>query len=122
MKTLIKLLPIYLFLLASCQKQPTANYTTDKTEYQAGDTVHLRNTSKHGKHFIWTMPDGSTQTNNDATYIIPDTTLYINFIFKLEALSKREKKSDEKSITVLGIIKPKLQIDKYSIDTYINAR
>ena len=119
MKPLIKLLPIYLFLFSSCQRQPTANFTTDKTEYQAGDTVHLKNNSEHGKHFIWTMPDGSTQTNTDATYIIPDTTLYSNFTFKLQALSGREKKSDEKSVTVLGMIRPIREMDSFSIGSSI---
>ena len=119
MKPLIKLLPIYLFLFAACQRQPTANFTTDKTEYQAGDTVHLKNSSEYGKHFIWTMPDGSTQTTTDATYIIPDTTLYSNFTFKLQALSSKEKKSNEKSVTVLGMIRPKREKDSFSIGNII---
>ena len=118
MKTTTILLLTTLFL-ASCQRQPTANFTTDKTEYLAGDTVHLKNMSVYGKHFIWTMPDGSTQTTTDATYIIPDTTLYSNFTFKLEALSIREKKSDEKNVTVLATIKPKLALKSISIGNSI---
>ena len=107
---------VFLVLLASCQRQPTANFTTDKTEYQAGDTVHLKNTSEHGKHYIWTMPDGSTQTTTDATYIIPDTTLYSNFTFKLEALSRREKKTNSYSKNILATIKPKLSGNSFKID------
>jgi uncharacterized lipoprotein YajG len=46
MKTLITLIIASLFL-ASCQKQPVASFTTDKAIYEAGDVVHLTNTSSY---------------------------------------------------------------------------
>lgn len=44
-KTLLSLSAIILSgtLLTSCQKQPSADFTTDKTKYTAGETIMLSN-------------------------------------------------------------------------------
>jgi hypothetical protein len=106
MKIVNILLIAFALLLASCQKQPVASFTTDKTEYYAGDTIHLTNTSENGHSYIWTMPDGSKQTKKDATYIVDKSVLYEKLIFQLEADSKHERKKGFAAKQVLAVLKP----------------
>ncbi len=121
MKTLITLIIASLFL-ASCQKQPVASFTTDKTEYYAGDTIHLTNTSEHGHIYIWTMPDGSKQTTENAYYVVDTSVQYEKLTFQLEADSKHERKKAFALKQVLAVVKPKLGINTYSFgNTVLNS-
>ncbi len=86
------LLLLALLLLASCQKQPTANFNTDKTLYYAGETVHLTDASTNAHHWYWTMPDGSEKTGQNVDYVIDTNDLGGNETFALTVTSKNEKK------------------------------
>jgi len=118
MKTFNTLLIAFALLLASCQKQPVASFITDKTEYEAGDTVHLTNTSENGHSYIWTMPDGSKQTTKDATYIVDANVLYEKLTFQLEADSKHERKKGFAVKQVLATIKPLELINSFTMDNH----
>ena len=82
-------------ILTSCQKQPTADFSMDKSEYTAGEKVMLTSKSLEAHSYKWTMPDGQTSSSKDVNYTIsssaPDGTLS----FKLEVSSKNGKKKDE---------------------------
>ena len=66
MKTIKSLLiATAVILLTSCQKQPSADFSTDKSEYIAGDVVKLTNSSTDGSSYKWIMPDGQTNTSTN---------------------------------------------------------
>lgn len=95
---------ILIFLLVqitiSCNKKPSANFTTDKVEYIAGETVQFDNKSERGNDFVWTMPDGQTITTREAQYTIGSDMGFSTINFNLEAFSKHHKKNDSKSVSV----------------------
>ncbi len=88
--------------LFSCQKQPGADFTTDKAEYIAGEVVKLTNTSAEAATYKWTFPDGQTSTSENIEYTIAETQADATLAFNLEAFSKNGKKTDKasKSISV----------------------
>lgn len=74
---------------------PVANFTSNKTEYEAGETVELTNTSTDANNVRWTLPDGTTSRQNTVsftTYTNIFTTT--NYNVSLEAISKSGLKSD----------------------------
>jgi hypothetical protein len=87
-------------LLSTCkkkkeeEKQPTASFSTDKTEYLAGETIILTNTSTDAKTYRWTMPDGQTVKSKDASYTTDPAGGDESLQFKLEAISESGNKSD----------------------------
>jgi len=99
----MKTIAIYfLFLIAasvSCQKQPTADFTTDASIYSAGDTIKLRNTSIDAYKYKWTMPNGITNTTANIDYY-SDSLNNNPQTFTLEAMSKNGKRTDVATKTV----------------------
>lgn len=90
-----------MLVFASCQKQPTANFSTDKTSYVGGETIYLTNQSTDADHYEWYCSDGQQATTPNLTY----TTTYGQdgtLSFELLAYSKNGKKSSTvvKSVTV----------------------
>jgi hypothetical protein len=108
---------IFIVVISACQKQPAATFTTDKTEYYAGDTIHLTNTSENGHSYIWTMPDGSKQTTENAFYVVDTSVLYEKLTFQLEAISKHQRKKTIVTKQVLAVIKPNVSESCVYVDT-----
>jgi hypothetical protein len=91
-------------ILAGCQKQPQANFTTDKTEYKAGETIKCTNTSIDGTTYKWSWSGtkiksgdavgGSLDLSTEKDLESGDVTI------KLQAFSKNGKKTSETSKTV----------------------
>jgi hypothetical protein len=102
MKKVIKALftAIAVLSISSCQKTPVAGFTTDKTEYVAGETIKLTNTSTDAETFKWTFPDGTTGTVANYDLVTNDTDPAATLTFKLEAFSKNGKKTSETTKTV----------------------
>ncbi|MBA3986732.1 MAG: hypothetical protein H0X63_09225 [Flavobacteriales bacterium] len=92
---------IGVFTFSSCTKQPTANFTTDKDTYTAGETIKCTNTSTNGTTYLWTF-DSKTYTEKDPSIVIPASANDQTVSLKLIATSKNGKKTDEtsKSITI----------------------
>jgi hypothetical protein len=84
----------------SCQKQPTASFTTDKNEYVAGETIKLTSTSLEANSYKWTLPDGTTLTSKDVDFNLSPNRDNSSLSFKLEVFSKNGKKSSDASKTV----------------------
>ena len=82
-------------IISSCQKQPSADFTTDKSTYIAGDVVKLTNTSIDGSTFKWTLPDGQTSASKNLDYTLNVNQQDATLSFKLEAISKNGSKTDE---------------------------
>lgn len=89
-----------LILLSGCQKQPEASFETDKTEYVAGETVRLTNTTLEGDSYFWILPNGESSSATNVNYPISVDHGDGSLTFKLEAYSKNGKKDDEAEKTV----------------------
>jgi hypothetical protein len=76
------------------EAKPSADFSTDKTEYVGGDTIRFTNISTNADTYRWTLPDGQTSKMVNITYIIPDLPVEQSLPFKLEAFSKSGNKSD----------------------------
>ena len=76
-----------LLLLAACQKQPTANFNFDKSFYYAGETIHLTDASTNAHHWYWTMPDGTSSTNQNVDFVIDTNNLGGDKTFALTVTS-----------------------------------
>jgi outer membrane lipoprotein-sorting protein len=94
MKKIFSLLFLVVVFLSSCQRQPSADFTTDKYNYIAGDVVILTNTSIDGSKFKWTLPDGQTSGAENLDYNLSETQQDATLTFTLEAISNNGKKSD----------------------------
>ena len=94
------LILLALLLFTACQKQPTANFNTDKTLYYAGETVHLTDASTNAHHWYWTMPDGTTSTNQNVDYVIDTNDIGGDKTFSLTVTSNNGKKLATISKTV----------------------
>jgi hypothetical protein len=96
----IQLAPMLVLIICfSCQKQPKASFSTDKTSYIAGETIHLKNESVNAHSYSWTLPDGQS-SSTDIDYVIAGNEPTGTKLFKLKALSKNGKKFDECEQTV----------------------
>jgi PKD repeat protein len=113
------LLLLALLLFAACQKQPTANFNTDKTLYYAGETVHLTDASTNAQHWYWTMPDGTYKTGQTVDYVIDTNDLGGNETFALTVTSKNGNKLSTISKTV-QISQPIDASDYFSHGTVTN--
>ena len=98
------LIASFAFLFQSCQKYPSASFTTDLQEYTVGETIRLSNLSTDADSYLWTFPNGETSTLDSIQYIIPQNTPTGLQSIKLAAYSKNKKKIDEKTVYVT--IKP----------------
>jgi len=94
--------------ITACQKQPNAAFTTDKTIYIAGETIHLKDASMDAYSWKWTTPDGKTYTSQNLDYTIDSNDLGGTETFKLEVASKKGEKTAfaTKSLTVNQYILP----------------
>jgi hypothetical protein len=95
-----------ILLLASCQKQPTASFTTDKETYQAGETIHCNDISNNAYRWTWTAPDGKIYTTRNLDWVTDSNDLGGTKTFTLEVASKNGKKNStsSKSITLKELI------------------
>jgi len=100
----------------ACQKEPSADFTTDKTTYIAGETVILNNTSIDADSYEWTMPDSQTSSSKNVSFITDATGSGGSLNFKLTAYSKNQKKSDNasKSVTLQAAIGKATFWNKYA--------
>ncbi len=101
-KRLSFLLIILLGIFFSCQKQPTAIFTTDKTEYSPGEQIILTNTSIDAKSYKWTISDGQSSVNEHLIYTLSPNASEGIITFTLEALSRTGKKVSysSKNVTI----------------------
>ena len=102
MKNFQKLIAVSMLAISitSCQKTPEASFTTDKSEYVAGETINLTNTTLNGKTYKWTFPDGQTGSSESYAFETNDNDPAGTLTFRLEAFSSNGKKTDEVSKSV----------------------
>lgn len=92
---ILALLMAFALINSQCKKEtteiseavPSADFSFDKTEYGAFETITLSNTSSNASTFRWTLPDGTTSKSKDLVYALGDTDDG-SLLFKLEAISQ----------------------------------
>jgi hypothetical protein len=120
MKKILHLLIVSSFL-ASCQKQPTASFTTNKETYNTGETIHCTDISNNAYSWTWTAPDGKIYTTRNLDWVTDSNDLGGTKTFTLEVTSKNGKKNStsSKSVTVKELI---LLSDYFATDSNANYR
>ena len=92
---LLVILVLGVFVFESCQKYPSASFTTDKQEYSTGETISLTNLSLDGDSYEWTFPNGETSTEKTINYVIPSNLPSGLYPIQLKVYSKNKNKVDE---------------------------
>lgn len=106
MKQFIILFLIVVFGISSCNKilSKRSKFTSDKESYKFGEVVQLIDQSKGAVKWEWTMPDGSTSTLQNPTYIAKGDGVKE---FTLVTTTKRNKKYQISNwITMKGVETP----------------
>src|ERR1035437_6341837 len=116
-KTIIPALLVAI-TISSCYKKSEASFTTNKSEYIAGDTLHLKNTSTNGHSYLWALPNGDKVTSANVDYLIPRNQGFDKLTFILNAYSRREKKSSTVSNTVNVIPSSVFAVDSPAYSYY----
>lgn len=86
-------------ILTGCAKQPEASFSTDKQEYDAGETVKITNSSLDATRYNWTW-DGGTSTDQAPSIKLTEKTEPGNITIKMTAYSKNDKKTSEATKTI----------------------
>ena len=118
-KTIFTFLAVSLILI-SCEKRPTASFTTDSNEWEVGQTVLFYNNSNNSERFEWDFGDGYTSGDRDPVHIFTSTGTYE---VTLTAISKSGQ-SDITSLTISIMVPTLLEVEVreyYSEDTIPNA-
>lgn len=111
--TLHKLL--YLFaisgiILVSCQKEPEASISADKTEAGVGEVINFKNSTLDGYSFEWDFGDGTSSNIKEPSKTYSDPG---NYTVKMRAYSKNGKKSSQAYITISIIVSNQKYIGNY---------
>ena len=93
-------------LIASCSKQPVANFTTDKDTYTAGESIVCSNTSEDAVVYDWeylSASSGQTITEqiigDHDSIKIETTNAYGNGEFEIKLTVTNEKRDNTDEIT-----------------------
>ncbi len=98
---------IVIFGMTSCQKEPSASFTTDRVKVGTTDTVNFTNTSKDGDNYEWNFGDGTTSKLENPTHTFSTEGTYT---VTLKAFSKNGKKSSE-VVTTIKVVANNLEYD-----------
>lgn len=112
MRSFIYIILPCIVLLAGCNKQPGAAFTSDKSLYYAGETIYLKNGSTDAKGYRWDFPDGSSSNEKDATYFVRSDNKGEPVKITLNAFSNKGKKTSTASKSFL-LSQPILPGDHY---------
>ncbi len=79
-------------MVVSCSKAPVANFTTDKDEYQIGETIHLKNISNKATSYLWSGTGITGQVTTEDIEIVTNSTGI--YSITLTAYSNGKKRSN----------------------------
>jgi PKD repeat protein len=85
----------FLVFIASCSKNPEANFTYSPTNPSAGEIVQFSNSSTDAKNFSWNFGDMSIGSEESPSHIYEQSGEYL-----VELSASRGLKSDSKTITI----------------------
>lgn len=106
----IVVLGIILFGFSSCQKEPTAGFSADKTAVLTDEVIQFTNTSTDGDSYLWDFGDGETSIDLSPThsYSTPGT-----FTVELTAFSKNGKKTSSATLSITVTQETLLKLTAY---------
>lgn len=93
----ILFLGLFVALLSSCQKEPSAFFTASKTTAFVNESISFTNNSIDAESFEWDFGNGQTSTSRNPShyYSVPGT-----YNVTLTAYSKNGKKDDSTFLTI----------------------
>lgn len=100
MKSLTKLIAgvaIGSMLFTSCSKEPTASISADKTNVGIDESIKFSNSSTDAASYKWDFGDGTSSIDKEPSKVYTKAGTYN---VKMTAYSKKEKKSDEASVSI----------------------
>lgn len=93
-----------LLLIIGCKKkekeedkeetQPVASFTTDKAEYDGGETIILTSTSQNAGSVKWILPNGTTSNDKVVSFVTSTTVIDMELPVTLHATSPKGTKTD----------------------------
>jgi len=86
---------ILLIAFSACKKEPTASFTHNSENYEAGDTIYFSSTSSEADNYEWDFGDGSTSAIENPWHIFNDKGSY-----EVKLKVTNDGGSDEASSTV----------------------
>ena len=89
--------PVFIVLVSSCQKQPSADFTVSETEVLTDEKIFLTNTSLEAESYYWDFGDGQNSIDENTFHSFANEGEYS---VKLTAYSKSQKKEDIKVVTI----------------------
>jgi PKD repeat protein len=95
--------------------RPTAAFTFNKEIYASGEVIIATNTSTNAASVKWTLPDGTTSSENTLSYSTSATADNLALTFKLEAYSASGNKTDY-IIKNVQVVLPSGRITVYAKD------
>jgi len=101
---------IILFGLTSCQKEPTAGFSADKTAVLTDEVIQFTNTSTDGDSYSWDFGDGETSIDLSPTHSFSTPG---SFTVKLTAFSKNGKKTSTATLSITVTQETLLKLTAY---------
>jgi PKD repeat protein len=101
MKSKVIFFLVFLIMILTffgCQKEPVAGFTASKLNAPPNEAIGFMNNSKDGDHYSWNFGDGTTSEETSTSHAYTNNGTYI---VTLTAYSKKDKKSDAVSQTIL---------------------
>jgi PKD repeat protein len=88
---------ILLIAFSGCIKEPVANFDASKTTVVTGEEIVFTNTTVDAESYEWDFGDGEESIRESPSHVYTNPGVYD---VTLKAYSKKEKKSDEASMTI----------------------
>ncbi len=101
---------IILFGLTSCQKEPTAAFTADKTSALTDEVIQFTNTSTDGDSYLWNFGDGETSIDLSPTHSFSTPG---SFTVELTAFSKNGNKTSTATLSITVTQETLLKLTAY---------
>lgn len=97
-------------IMTSCQKEPSASFTSSKTLLKVGESVTFTNTTQDGDSYDWSFGDGQTSTASSPSHTYNAIGTYT---VSMTAYSKNGKKKDVATATLTVIQTTDLALTVY---------
>ena len=88
---------VFLVILSSCTKQPTASFSVSSSTVTVDENVSFNNSSTDAKSYEWSFGDGNTSYSSNPTHSYSSTGSYT---VRLTAINKSKEDTYSRTVTV----------------------
>lgn len=107
---------IGVFIFASCQKDPIADFDVSKSVAEINEPISFTNSSEEAESFEWEFGDGVTSTSENPTHSYSTSGTYT---VTLTSYSKKEKKMDKASaIITINAVPTKMVLNEVIVTRF----